>query len=55
MVDIKAVVVDFSPLANYRVDMLGDHFGDQGCVVKSVDGEGVFVRVRWPVGLSVVV
>ena len=52
MVDVKAFVVDFSPLADYRVEMWGEHYGVQGCVVKSADGEGAFVRVRWRVGLS---
>ena len=52
MVDVKAVVVDFSPLSDCRVDTWGEHSGVQGCVVKSADGEGALVRIRWRVGLS---
>jgi hypothetical protein len=51
MVDIKAVVVNFSSLAGCWVDIWGEHYGIQGCVVKSADGEGEFIRVRWRVGL----
>ena len=52
MGDIKAVVVDFLSLADCRVDVWEEHLGVHGSVVESADGEGVFVRVRWRVGLS---
>ena len=52
MVDIKVVIVDFSPLDDCRVYVWGEHYGVQGCIVESVDGEGAFVRVQRRVGLS---
>ena len=50
--DVQAVVVTFSPLSSYRVDVGGEHSGVEGRIVESADGEGGFVGVLWGVRLS---
>jgi hypothetical protein len=52
MVYLYAVIVRFPPLFENWVDMRGEHFGVEGCVVKHADGERAFVRVRWRMGLT---
>ena len=50
--DVEVVVVQFSPLSDCWVDMWGDHFGDEECVLKPAVGERAFIRVRWRVCLA---
>jgi hypothetical protein len=50
MVYVQAIIVQFSPLSDYWVDMWGEHVGVEVCVVKSADGERALIRVRWLVG-----
>ena len=47
VMDIEAVIIHFSSFSNRWVYMRGEHSGVKGCIVKSADGEGAFVRVRW--------
>ncbi len=49
--DVEAVIVQFSPPSDCWVDMWGEHYDIEGCVVKSADGEGALACVRWRMGL----
>ena len=52
---VETVIIEFSPLSDCWVNMCGEHFGVKGCVVKSADGKGALVRVRWCMRLSLAV
>ena len=53
--DVEAAIIKLSQLSDCWVNMRGEHFGIEGCVVKSTDGKGALVSVRWRMRLSLAV